>query len=163
MLSVLPAINLGVASREKGLGSGANDGSVTLLAGHGIPGRLHLEGNYGIGAIGDPDGHFVQHMLTGAVIHQTTARVQTYVESAWWSRQQRDAGAFSFVDYGVIAALGPRLLFDAGGFTGLTPATPDWGVFSGVSFAFGGQGLHKQLRRGARADRERSILPAQLH
>jgi hypothetical protein len=159
--SVMPTVNLGVASRDKGLGAGATDVTLTWLAAKEAIPRVHLEGNYGTGAIGDLGGHFIQHLITAAVVHQTTARIQTYVEAAWWSRQERVGSAVSFVDYGIIVALRPRLLIDGGAFSGITSATPDWGVFSGVSFAFGGSDFHKQLRRGASANRQPAILPAQ--
>jgi hypothetical protein len=159
--SVMPAIGFGLASREKGLGAGATDATLTWLVAHSAGERLHIEGNYGIGAIGDRDSHFPQHLITGAVVFQTTQRLQTYLEDAWWSRQERSGTAVSFVDFGMIAAIRPRVLIDAGAFLGVTSPTPDWGVFSGVSFAFGGDGLHKQLRRGARANRQRPFLRPQ--
>jgi Putative MetA-pathway of phenol degradation len=159
--SVMPTIGLGLASREKGFGSGASDATLTWLLAHPVGERLHLETNYGVGAIGDGDSHFTQHLLTGAVVLQTTRRVQTYVEAAWWSRQERNGSAVSFIDYGVIAAIQPRLLMDAGAYSGVTPATADWGVFSGVSFAFGRRRLHEQLRGGARSDRQRLLARAQ--
>jgi hypothetical protein len=159
--SVMPTVGFGLASREKGLGAGATDATVVWLAGHPIGERLHLEGNYGIGAIGDADSHFAQHLITGAVIHQTTPKVQTYVEAAWWSRQERSGPSVGFIDYGVIAAIRPRLLIDAGAFSGFTRAAPNWGVFSGVSFALGRSSLNEQLRGGARANRQRPILRPQ--
>ena len=103
------------------------------------------------------------HRPLGVLYPQTTARVQTYVESATWSRQERGGSAVSFIDYGVIAALRPRLLVDAGAFAGVTASAPNWGVFSGVSFAFAGRDVHKQLRRGARADRQRPVFRTQYN
>jgi len=159
--SVMPTLGLGLASREKGLGAGATDATVVWLAGHPVGERLHVEGNYGIGAIGDADSHFAQHLVTGAVILQATRKVQTYVEAAWWSRQERSGSSVGFIDYGVIAAIRPRLLIDAGVYSGFTLASPDWGVFSGVSFAVGGRSFNEQLGRSARADRQRPIFRAQ--
>jgi hypothetical protein len=161
LFSVMPTLGFGLASREKGLGAGATDATLTWLVGREVHERVHLEANYGVGSIGDSVGHFTQHLLTGAVVYQTTARLQTYVEVASWSRQERYGSAVGFIDYGVIAAIRPTLLIDAGAFSGITTATPDWGVFSGVSFAFGGSGLDQQLRRGASAYRHRSIVNAQ--
>ena len=136
-LSVMPTVNLGLASRQKGLGSGESDATVIVLAGHALGAGFHGEVNYGIGGIGDPAGRFAQHLVTGAVVHQTTARLQTYVEAAWWSRQEHGGRAVSFIDYGVIFSLMPRMLVDAGGFSGVTAATPDYGFFTGLSFAVG--------------------------
>jgi len=161
--SVLPTIGFGLASREKGFGAGATDATLTWLVAHSAGERLHIEGNYGIGAIGDRDSHFAQHLITGAVVFQTTPRLQTYVEDAWWSRQERTGSAVSFIDFGVIASIRPRLLLDAGAYVGVTSATPDWGLFSGVSFAFGGDNLHQQLRRGTRANRQRPLFRPQQH
>jgi len=145
-LSVMPAVSLGLASRDKGLGSGESDATVTLLAGHALGRRLHGEVNYGIGGIGDPAGRFAQHLLTGAVVHQSTPRLQSYVEAAWWSRQARGGRAVSFIDYGVIFALVPRVLVDAGAFTGVTKATPDYGLFTGLSFAVGPDRARSAIR-----------------
>ena len=149
-VSVMPTINLGLASREKALGSGETDATVTVLAGHAIGSRLHVEGNYGIGSIGDSAGRFQQHLLTGAVVHQTTGALSSYVETAWWSRQERGGGAVSFVDYGVIVALSPRVLIDGGAFTGVTASTPDYGLFAGVSFALGPPDVPRPSRRRPR-------------
>jgi len=146
-LSVMPAVNLGLASRDKGLGSGESDTTVTVLAGHALGARLHGEVNYAIGGIGDPAGRFAQHLITGAVVHQTTPRLQSYVEAAWWSRQARGGGAVSFIDYGLIFALLPRVLVDAGAFTGVTAATPDYGLFTGLSFAVGPDRARSAVRR----------------
>src|SRR3954462_6430901 len=64
LFSVMPAIGLGLASREKGLGAGATDATVVWLIAHSIGSRVHAEGNYGVGAIGDRDGHFTQQLIT---------------------------------------------------------------------------------------------------
>jgi hypothetical protein len=161
--SVLPMVGFGLASREKGLGAGATDATLTWLVGRAVRQRVHLEANYGVGAIGDDVGHFAQHLVTGAVVYQTTPRLQTYVEAAWWSLQERTGTAVGFIDYGVIAAIRPRFLIDAGAFSGITDAAPNWGVFSGVSFAIGRRGLNQQLRGGTRAYRQRPIMDAQHH
>ena len=145
--SVMPAVNLGLASRDKGLGSGESDATITLLAGHALGYGFHGEANYGIGSIGDPAGRFPQHLVTGAIVHQSTSRLQSYVEAAWWSRQERDRAAVSFVDYGVIFSLMPRVLIDAGAFTGVTAATPDYGLFTGLSFAVGPDRARSAARR----------------
>jgi hypothetical protein len=150
ILSVMPTINLGLASRDKALGSGETDATFTVLAGHAIGSRLHVEGNYGIGSIGDPDGRFQQHLLTGAIVHQTTGALSSYVETAWWSRQERGGDAVSFVDYGAILAVSPRVLIDGGAFTGVTSSTPDYGFFVGVSFALGPPGTARPSRRRGR-------------
>jgi len=163
LFSMMPTIGFGLASREKGLGAGATDATVTWLIAHSIGPRVHAEGNYGVGAVGDRAGHFTQHLITGAVVVQTTARVQTYVESATWTLQERGGSPVSFFVYVVIAAIRPRLLVDAGAFAGVSAAAPNWGVFSGVSFAFAGRDVHEQLRRGARADRQRPVFRTQYN
>ena len=150
ILSVMPTIGLGLASREKALGSGETDATFTVLAGHAIGSRVHVEGNYGIGSIGDPAGRFQQHLLTGAVVHQTTGALSSYVETAWWSRQERGGAAVCFVDYGVILAVSSRVLIDGGAFTGVTSSTPDYGFFTGVSFALGPPGAAQPSRRRPR-------------
>ncbi len=125
-LSILPAFTFG-----------ANDSSITLLAGAALTDRAHVEANYGIASIGGRSDRFAQHLLTGAVTHATTRALTTYVEAAWWSRQDSRGGAVSFVDYGAIYALTPRLLIDGGAFSGLTDDTANYGLFAGVSFVVG--------------------------
>jgi hypothetical protein len=115
----------------------ANDSSVTLLAGTSLTDRAHVEANYGIGSISNGGERFAQHLVTAAVTHATTRALTTYVEGAWWSRQQHDAGAVSFVDFGGIYALSTRVLVDGGALVGLTDDTADYGLFVGVSFVLG--------------------------
>lgn len=148
-LSVMPTVSLGLASRGKQLGSGETDATATLLAGRAVGDRLHLEGNYGIGSIGDPAERFAQHLVTAAIVHQTTQSLASYVEAAWWSRQERGGGAVSFIDYGLIVALSPRILIDGGAFFGMTAATPEYGAFTGISFAVGpaARPSHRERRR----------------
>jgi outer membrane putative beta-barrel porin/alpha-amylase len=145
--SVMPLVNVGLASYEKGLGSGANDVSITMLAGHALGRGFHGETNYGLAAIGDSAGRFAQHLITGAVVHQSTPRLQTYVEAAWWSRTEHAGTAVSFIDYGAILSVAPRFLIDAGAFSGLTTATPDYGFFTGLSFVVGTSRAHSHVRR----------------
>jgi hypothetical protein len=137
-LSVMPQVSIGVASAAKGLGSGATDAGVVVLTGRELTSRTHFEVNYGLANAGDTSGdRFVQHLATAAVTHQTTRRLTTYGEVAWWSRQASGPTAVSFVDYGGIYAVTPRLLIDVGAFNGLTSATADYGFFGGVSFVIG--------------------------
>jgi hypothetical protein len=137
-LSLLPGVNLGLASESKGLGSGANDASLIVLLGRALTERAHVEANYGIGNLGDASGaRFAQHLVTAAVTHDTTRSLTTYVEGAWWSRQEADGTAVSFLDYGVIYALTAHVLIDGGALNGLTRATADYGVFAGLSFIIG--------------------------
>jgi hypothetical protein len=137
-LSILPVVNFGVADREEGLGTGGNDVTLTLLAGAALSERAHVEANLGIGNLGASNGaRFAQQLVTGAVTHQTTRMLTTYVECAWWSGLDAGGDRVSFVDYGVIYALTPRMLVDGGAFTGLTDATADYGLFAGLSFVIG--------------------------
>ena len=125
-LSVMPAFTFG-----------ADDATVTLLAGTALTARAHAEANYGIGSLGGDGDRFVQHLVTAAVTHATTRALTTYVEGAWWSRQHPFAGAVSFVDFGAIYAVAPRVLVDGGALVGLTTDTADYGLFAGVSFVIG--------------------------
>jgi hypothetical protein len=138
LVSVMPTVTFGLASADKRLGSGATDTAIVLLASREV-GRWHVEGNYGIGSIGSSDGqpHFPQHLVTAAVVNDTTAALSTYVEGVWVSRQERDGGAVTFTDFGVIYGLNRRLLVDAGASIGLSNAAPSAGVFAGCSFLMG--------------------------
>src|SRR5262249_56989540 len=56
VLSILPTMNLPVASAEKGLGSGSADYTVALLTGRDFGRHIHPDVNYGAGPIAAPHG-----------------------------------------------------------------------------------------------------------
>ena len=156
VLSILPTINLPVASADKGLGSGDLDATLVVLTGTDLGRTSHLDVNYGIGAIGAGQGrpHFSQQLVSASFSHSLTEQLSPYVEAFWISRQDPDGGAVVSVDAGFIRALTVRFAIDGGVAVGLTNATPGFSVFAGLSVIVGDVlGDHGVIARQHRAAR----------
>jgi hypothetical protein len=156
VLSILPTVNLPVASVAKGLGSGDSDVTLVLLTGTDLGRTSHVDFNYGIGAIGAGQGrpHFTQHLISVSVSHSVTEQLSPYVEGFWFSRQDPDGGRVFSIDAGLIQAFTARLAVDGGFAVGLTNAAPDASVFAGVSIivgdVLGDHGVIARQRKAAR-------------
>lgn len=156
VLSILPTINLPVASAEKGLGSGDVDGTLVVLTGTDLGRTSHLDVNYGIGAIGAGQGrsHFAQQLVSASLSHSLTEQLSPYVEGFWFSRQDPDGGAVVSVDAGLIRAFAARFAVDGGVAVGLTSAAPGFSIFAGISViigdVLGDHGVIARQRKAAR-------------
>ena len=139
VLSILPTVNLPLASASKGLGYGDSDITVVLLTGTDLNRTSHVDFNYGIGAIGAGQGRprFSQHLVSVSLSHTVTEQLTPYIESFWFSRQDPDGGPVFSVDAGLIQAFTARLAVDGGVAVGLTNAAPDVSVFAGISIIVG--------------------------
>jgi hypothetical protein len=136
ILSLLPSINLPVASAANGLGSGDADVTLDLLTGADLGRASHVDVNYGIGEIGGGgQARFTQHLISVSVSHNVTDKLSPYVEAYWFSKLQPDGDQILALDWGFIHALSPRLVVDGGVGVGLTSNTPDFSVFAGMSMA----------------------------
>ena len=156
VLSILPTVNLPVASVSKGLGSGDSDVTVTVLTGTDLGRTSHIDFNYGIGAIGAGQArpHFAQHLVSVSVSHSVTEQLSPYIEGFWFSRQDPDGGPVFSVDAGLTQAFTARLAVDGGVAVGLTHAAPDLAVFVGMSVivgdVLGDHGVIARQRKAAR-------------
>ncbi len=156
VLSILPTINLPIASASKGLGSGDADFTVVVLTGTDLGRRSHVDVNYGIGAIGA--GHarprFTQHLVSVSLSHSVTEQLSPYVEGYWFSKQDPDGGHVFSVDAGLIHAFTARFALDGGVSFGLTSAAPTASVFAGISVIvgdiLGDHGVIARQRKAAR-------------
>ncbi|MFN7985440.1 MAG: transporter [Vicinamibacterales bacterium] len=138
VLAFLPMVNLPVASASKGLGSGDPDYTLTLLTGTDLGANSHIDANYGVGAIGAGGGtHFVQHLVSVSASHNLTEHLSPYLEAYWFSSQAPHGGAVMAVDGGVIHTVSRGFALDGGVAVGLSAASPDLGVFGGVSMMLG--------------------------
>jgi hypothetical protein len=158
VLSILPTVNLPVASVSKGLGSGDPDVTLVLLTGTDLGRSSHVDFNYGIGAIGAGQGrpHFWQHLLSVSFSHSLTEQLSPYIEGYWFSRQDPDGGRVFSVDAGLIQAFTARLAVDGGFTIGLTDAAPHLALFGGLSIIVGDVlGDHGVLARQRKAARLR--------
>jgi hypothetical protein len=156
VLSILPTVNLPVASASKGLGSGDSDLTLALLTGTDLGKTSHIDFNYGIGAIGAGQGqpHFVQHLLSVSFSHSVTEQLSPYVEGFWFSKQDPEGGRAVSIDAGLIQAFTARLAVDGGFAVGLTEAAPDLSLFAGISVivgdVLGDHGVIARQRKAAR-------------
>jgi hypothetical protein len=156
VLSILPTVNLPIASASKGLGSGDADFTVVMLTGTDLGRRLHVDVNYGFGAIGA--GHarprFTQHLVSVSLSHSVTEQLSPYVEGYWFSKQDPDGGHVFSVDVGLIQAVTARFALDGGVSFGLTSAAPTASVFAGMSVIVGeivgDHGVIARQRKAAR-------------
>jgi hypothetical protein len=156
VLSILPTVNLPVASASKGLGSGDPDVTLVLLTGTDLGRRSHVDFNYGIGAIGAGQGrpHFSQHLVSVSVSHSVTEQLSPYIEGYWFSRLDPDGGRVISIDAGLIEAFTARLAVDGGFTLGLTDAAPHLALFGGLSIivgdVLGDHGVIARQRKAAR-------------
>src|ERR1700730_10219325 len=106
VLSILPTINLPVASVSKGLGSGDFDFTLAVLTGTDLGRTSHIDFNYGIGAIGAGRGrpHFTEHLVSVSASHSVTEQLTPYIEGYWFSQQDPDGGHLFSIDAGLIQA-----------------------------------------------------------
>jgi hypothetical protein len=156
VLSILPTVNLPVASAEKGLGSGDLDATLVVLTGTDVGRTSHLDVNYGVGAIGAGLGHphFFQQLVSASFSHSLTEQLSPYVEGFWFSRQEPGGGPVVSVDTGFIQAFAARFAIDGGIAVGLSNAAPDFAVFTGLSViigdVLGDHGVIARQRKAAR-------------
>jgi hypothetical protein len=159
VLSILPTINLPVASASKGLGTGEADFTLVMLSGTDLGRTSHIDFNYGIGAIGAGQGRsrFAQHLVSVSFSHSLTEQLNPYLEGFWYSRQDPDGGRVFSLDAGFIQAFTARLAVDGGLAVGLTHAAPDVSVFGGLSVivgdVLGDHGVIARQRNAARLHR----------
>jgi hypothetical protein len=156
VLSILPTINLPIASESKGLGSGQADVTLVMLTGTDLGRTSHIDFNYGVGAIGASQArpHFTQHLVSVSFSHSLTEQLNPYLEAFWFSRLDPDGGRVFSLDAGAIQAFTARLAVDGGVAVGLTRGAPDLSVFGGVSIiigdVLGDHGVIARQRKAAR-------------
>jgi hypothetical protein len=156
VLSILPTVNLPVASVSKGLGTGDADFTLVMLTGTDLGRTSHVDVNYGIGAIGAGQGrpHFAQQLVSVSLSHSLTEQLSPYVEGFWFSKADPDGGPVFSIDAGFIQAFTARLAVDGGFAVGLSQAASDVSVFAGVSVivgdVLGDHGVIARQRRQAK-------------
>ena len=156
VLSILPTINLPVASESKGLGSGQADFTVAVLTGTDFLTRGHVDINYGIGRIGAGTGQprFTQQLVSLSASAEVPGPVTPYIESFWYSQQDPGGGPVVAIDGGAIYVINPRFALDGGLQVGLTASAPALSAFAGVSVVvgdvLGDHGVHARRREAAK-------------
>jgi hypothetical protein len=165
VLSILPSVNLPVASSEKGLGSGDPDYTLAFLTGTDVATRGHVDFNYGVGAIGAGGGlpHFVQHLVSVSASLALTDRWNPYFETFWFSKIDPVRGAMTAIDFGAVYTLTPRFAIDGGIQLGATRAAPDFAAFGGVSMVVGDVLGEHGVRERQRSAEKRARARAPRH
>lgn len=163
VMSVLPTVNVPMASADKGLGSGSADYTLAVLTGTDVGRHAHVDLNYGVGAIGSSGAsrRFVQHLLSVSTSAAVSDNWNPYIEVYWFSRQDVGGGPVTAVDAGAIYEIGERYAVDGGLQIGVTSDAPRLAAFGGVSIivgdVLGSHGVHarqrQQQRRAARPPR----------
>ena len=156
VLSILPAVNIPMASADKGLGTGAADYTLAALTGTDVGRHAHIDVNYGLGAIGvgENQPHFLQHLVSASASAAVSDNWNPYVEAFWFSREDVDGRAVAAVDAGAIYELGGRYAVDGGVQFGMSSDAPAFAAFGGISIivgdVLGGHGVHARQRQLAR-------------
>jgi Putative MetA-pathway of phenol degradation len=154
VITVMPAVAL-----PWGRPGGGTDYLLRVISGGDLPRHLHLDVNYGVGAIAaDEGGHFPQQMASASANVGVGKHWNPYAEIYWFSKLQPDARPTASIDAGAMYTVTERLAVDGGVAFGLTNAANGPAVFGGLSIIVGAVGghasVHARLRDAqARGDR----------
>jgi hypothetical protein len=136
-LGVQPFVKLPAA--EEPIDSGKTDFGLLVLASFLLPGRLSLDVNAGMAAIGhaSPDGYLLQAQAALGLSRDVTEAVTLFTDLFYASRADRDGRNSLGLDAGVIWRPTRDVALDASVVTSLIGQGPDWAVRAGVSIRFG--------------------------
>jgi hypothetical protein len=136
-LGVFPFVKVPVS--EEPLGSGKTDVGALLLASFDLPGRVSLDLNAGLVAVGQlrPGGYLLQALVAAGLSRDLVDAVTLFTDVVYASRGERDSRDSVLVDLGVIWRPTPNVALDASAVTSLAGPAPDWAVRGGVSVRFG--------------------------
>jgi hypothetical protein len=136
-LGLQPFVRLPVAKDP--IGSGKTDFGALLLASFTLPGRVDLDVNAGLTAVGqsDPDGHLLQAVAALGLARNVSENVSLFTDLLYASRGERAGGDSVLLDFGVIWRPTRDIALDASFETSPVGIGADWTVRVGVSFRFG--------------------------
>lgn len=136
-LGVRPFVKFPIA--EAPLGSERPDLGLILLASFDLPGRLSLDVNAGLVAVGQlrPDGYLLQALTTASLLREVTEAFSALVEMTYASRGARDARDAIGLNTGIIYLVTKDVALDVLVGTSLAGPGPDYAVKAGVSVRFG--------------------------
>jgi hypothetical protein len=92
---------------------------------------VHLDVNYGIGAIAAEGTHFVQHTASASTGGSVGKHWSPYVEAYWVSKAQPDGRAAASIDAAAIYTISERIAVGGGGAFGQTASTNGPAIFGG--------------------------------
>lgn len=136
-LGVLPFVKLPVATEP--IASGRTDFGVLLLASFTLPGRVDLDVNAGVTAVGQrhPGGYLLQAVAALGLTRDVSERVSLFTDVLYASRQERGGRDSILVDFGAIWWPTRDLAFDASLVTVPVGTGADWMLRAGISVRFG--------------------------
>ncbi len=129
---------------------GGTDYLLRVISGGDMPGHLHLDVNYGLGARAAGRSHFFQQFASASANVSIGRRWNPYVETYWLSRLDPQRGGAVVLDTGALYTLNERMALDGGVAFGVTGASNGASIFAGFSIIVGGVGghgtVHERLR-----------------
>jgi hypothetical protein len=136
-LGVLPFVKLPVAGEP--IGSGKTDFGVMVLASFDLPGKVGLDLDAGLAAVGQsrPGGHLLQALLALGLSRDLVERVTAFTDVFYASRDERDGRDRVGLDAGLVWRPTPNVALDGSVVTSLAGAGPDWALRGGVSVRLG--------------------------
>jgi hypothetical protein len=136
-LGVFPFVKLPVA--EEPLGSGKTDFGALLLASFSLPGKVSLDIDAGLVAVGQlhPSGYLLQAVVAAGLSRDVAESVTLFTDMIYASRDERARHDGVLVDLGVVWRPTRNVALDLSAVTSATGSGPDWAVRAGVSIRFG--------------------------
>ncbi len=136
-LGVLPFVKLPVARTP--IGSERPDVGLVLLISQNLPGRLSLDANAGLVAVGqrEPNGFLLQTLGSASLAYAVTEHLSPFVELFFASKDERHGRETVGVDGGVMYLVTRRVAVDAAVRTTVAGQRPDYTLLAGVSLRFG--------------------------
>lgn len=141
VVAVQPGVTLPWGRRD-----GGTDYALRVISGGDLPGHLHLDVNYSLGAIAAGPSHFLQHTASASANVSIGKRWNPYVETYWLSRLDAGSAGSATLDTGAIYTISERLAVDGGVAFGLTVAASGPAVFGGFSIILGAVTGHASVR-----------------
>ncbi len=136
-LGLRPFVKFPIA--EAPLGSERPDFGLILVASFDLPGRLNLDVNAGLAAVGQlrPDGYLLQALTTASLSREVTEAFSAFVEVTYASREARNARAAVGLNTGTIYLVTKDVALDVAVGTSLAGPGPDYAFRAGASVRFG--------------------------
>ena len=136
-LALNPTLTLPVSKEPFGFDK--TSGGVLLLASFALPGKLSVDFNGGMLALGQerPSGYLLQAFVGAGVSRDFAEGFTLFTDVVYTSRSERDGRDTVLLDGGVSYLATRNMALDASVVTSLAGQAPDWTVRAGVSVRFG--------------------------
>ena len=124
---------------EPPIGSGKTDFGALLLATFALPGRVSVDADAGLAAVGQsrPGGYLLQAIVAVGASRDLTDRVGLFSDVVYTSRDERAGRDSVLLDAGLLWRPARNVALDASVVTSLAGPGPDWAIRAGVSVRLG--------------------------